>query len=222
MKNLFKDIFKSKRKETSIKPFDYYTINGKNWVVDESMLFKVQSSSENIRIYGYTLEFRYPYKFKGVETWTQWSTYCTNKIYNSATSASQAGIQSSKVFKGSEWRIMPLYVMDQQQFRDFKINRLFNGEKEESKHEIKGWKVKSDIDYVNTHGKGFQYRKNTLFIQLENGTIIYLPNKTDKIQYDYRHHLNILIDNKQVDEVDIKDEKWAYPHLLKELKLKLK
>lgn len=211
-----KNLFKNETKENSYIEHSY-KINGKDWVVDESMSFKVQSSSENIRIYGYTLEFRYPYNSQGIETWTQWYTYCTNKIYNSPTSASQAGIQSSKIFKGSEWRIMPLYVMDQQQFRDFKINRLFNDGKDESKYEIKGWKVKDDID----DGEGFQYRKNTLFIQLENGTIIYLSNKTDKTKYDYRHHLKKLIDNKEVDEVNIKDEKWAYPHLLKELKLKL-
>lgn len=221
MRNLFKNLFKQKNKEVnenSIKPFTHYTIKGKDWVVDESMSFKVQSSSENIRVYGYTLETRFLFK----ETWSQWHTYYTNKIYHSATCATLAGIQASKLLTDYEWRVMPLYTMDQQQFRDFKLNKLFSEDNERKLFPIKGWKVKDDIDYENGHGKTFKYKKNTLFIQLENGTIVYLSNKTDKTQYDYRKHLNYLLESKSVDEVDIKEEKWAYPHLLKELKLKLK
>lgn len=221
MRNPFKNLFKDKNKEVnenSIKPFAYYTIKGKDWVVDESMDFKVQSSSDNIRVYGYTLETRF--LLNG--TWSQWHTYYTNKIYHSPTCATLAGIQAGRISTGNEWRVMPLYIMDQQQFRDFKLNKLFSEDNERKLFPIKGWKVKDDIDYENGHGKTFKYTKNTLFIQLENGTIVYLSNKTDKTQYDYRNHLNYLLESKSVYEVDIKDEKWAYPHLLKELKLKLK
>jgi hypothetical protein len=34
--------------------------------------------------------------------------------------------------------------------------------------------------------------------------------------------LEDLIKNEQVEEVNIKNEKWAHPHLCKELKIKIK
>jgi hypothetical protein len=70
----------------------------------------------------------------------------------------------------------------------------------------------------------YKYSKNTLFIQMEEGNIRVVKNKTERNKTIYSNSkmiLDDLIKNEQVEEVNIKNEKWAHPHLCKELKIKL-
>jgi hypothetical protein len=58
---------------------------------------------------------------------------------------------------------------------------------------------------------------------MEDGQIKTIKNQTTGIQHHDRFQLfNDLLENNQVDEVDIQNEKWAHPHLCKELKHKIK
>jgi hypothetical protein len=63
------------------------------------------------------------------------------------------------------------------------------------------------------------HKKGSVFIQLENGSIIKC-GYTESVRYwgSEKRHLS----NKDLfEEVELKDEKWLYPHLLKEIKNKL-
>jgi hypothetical protein len=58
---------------------------------------------------------------------------------------------------------------------------------------------------------------------LQNGDIFKVTGPSDSTARGDLYQLkNNLITNGQVEEVDIMDEKWAHPHLLKELKTKFK
>jgi hypothetical protein len=114
--------------------------------------------------------------------------------------------------------------MNQMEYRSFKLDKLFSDNNPDSKkYEVKGWKVKEDVEIEYNNGNKFKYKKGTLFIQLEDGSIFRVNKPSDPTSigdhYQLKHNL---IPNKQVVEVDILDEKWAHPHLIKELKLKFK
>jgi hypothetical protein len=60
---------------------------------------------------------------------------------------------------------------------------------------------------------------------MEDGNIRLVKNSTESnsiIHSSARMILDDLIKNEQVEEVNIKNEKWAHPHLCKELKRKIK
>ena len=90
-------------------------------------------------------------------------------------------------------------------------------------YEIKGWKVKEDceIEYKNTNSK-FKYKKGTLFIQLQSGDILQVKSSRENNRSNRYQLFNDLIPGGFVEEVKIEDEKWSHPHLLKEIKNKLK
>ena len=219
--NSFKEITGTST-EKLVTPKHYYTVNGKNWAIEESIHFKCQAVADDINPYGYTLEVRWK-DTKG--EWYGWTTYWNHKIYHSIHQANEAALKCH-LSKNSiyEWRIKPLYVMDQMEFRNFKLDKLLSDNKPDSKkYEIKGWKVKEDVEIEYNNGNKFKYKKGTLFIQLENGSIFRVNKPSDPTSigdhYQLKHNL---IPNKQVVEVDILDEKWSHPHLIKELKLKFK
>jgi len=205
-----------------VKPDHYYTVNGKNWAIEESINFKSQAVAEDMRPYGYTLEVRWKDN-KG--EWYGWTPYWNHKIYYSVAQANDAAIKCylSRV-SICEWRIRPLYVMDQMEYRTFKLDKLLSDNKNEpKKYEIKGWKVKKDVEVEYNNGSKFKYKKGTLFIQLENGSIFKISRPSDPTSISDHYQLkNDLIPNGHVIEVEITDEKWAHPHLLKELKTKYK
>jgi hypothetical protein len=71
----------------------------------------------------------------------------------------------------------------------------------------------------------YKYKKSTLFIQMEDGNIRIVKNSIEANSIIYSHAkmiLEDLIKNGQVEEVNIQNEKWAHPHLCKELKRKIK
>jgi hypothetical protein len=218
MKKLF-NIFK-KKKEEILKPEVYYSIGGKIYAVKHCEIVKYQPPSENHKVYGWTLEVR----TKRHGEWGSWFTYYNNKIYNSHSSALGAALQCHLSYQREEyeWRIKPLYVMDDQEIRDYKIDLLLKETPPKKQFGIKAWKVIDDceVDY-KSYGK-YKYKKGTVFIQLEDGNIINLKDRNSKTERNNHYQLKTeLIPRGLVKEVDIQDEKWAYPHLLKELKKKL-
>jgi hypothetical protein len=227
------DFFRKKSKQVEVVesppqhlviPNHYYTINRKDYAIEKSIIFQSQSSAEDVRPYGYTLEVRW--RDNKNDDWCGWLTYWNYKIYSSIHVANESAhkcyLSSSK--QEFEWRVRPLYVMDQMEYRNFKIDKLLKEEEQEpKKHEIKGWKVKEDVEVEYSNGRKFKYKKGTLFIQLENGNIIRVNGTSEPTFHGDSYQLkNNLIPNNQVEEVEIKDEKWAHPHLLKELKTKFK
>jgi len=194
----------------------YYSIGSRIWAVEDSIDFRLQSRSDDVNVYGWTLEFRW---MNGRGEWCGWSTYWNNKIYQSAQHATEAALKCYLAKTTHEWRIRPLYVMDEMEYRNFKLDKLLNTDGQEyKKYEIKGWKVKEDVEI-----EGNKYKRGTLFIQLSNGSIFRVTGPSEKTKYGDRYKLeNHLIPNGHVVEVEIKDEKWAHPHLIKELKTKFK
>ena len=230
MKKLF-NIFKKKQEPQKVSvpvknhynsELMRYTINNKEYAIADSQLIKVQAVAEDVSIYGWSLEVRW--KNSSGEFYN-WSTYWNHRIYVSRSSALDA---ATKVFPhhndGYEWRIVPLYKMTEPQFRDYKIDQLLNPNqkvKEPKVYEIKCWKVKEDCEVQYRNNSPLKYKKNTLFIQMENGNIRVVRNTTNPISFTSKGFLDELIKNEQVEEVNIKNEKWAHPHLCKELKRKL-
>jgi len=213
---------KNKKPKSVVKPDYYYTINNKDWAVEDSINFQTQGIVEGMKPYGWAIEVRW--KDSKGELYP-WETSWNRKIYHSAVSASEAALKCylSKNH-GYEWRLKPLYSMEQQEYRSFKLDKLLNVNRQEpKKYEIKGWKVKEDTEIVYDNGVKAKYKKGTLFIQMENGSVFRINGTSDKTYninlYQFRKDL---ITNENVIEVEIKDEKWSHPHLLKELKTKLK
>ena len=205
-----------------VKPDHYYTLFNKTWAIEESIRFETQSIAEGYKPYGWTFEVRW--KDNSGE-WYPWQSYWNRKIYYSVHTATEAALKCyiSKNH-GYEWRVKPLYVMEQQEYREFKIDKLLgeNISQESKKFEIKGWKVKEDCEIEYKNGNKFKFKKGTLFIQIENGDIIQIKNSRESNRIGKYQLFNDLIPGGFVEEVKIEDEKWSHPHLLKEVKNKLK
>lgn len=218
------NLFKKKEKVVAVLPKPViYTVNNKDYVIEDSFPIKIQAQAGDVQVYGYTLEVRWKSQN---DDWYDWMTYWNHRIYVSRSSALDAAI---KVFpsynKGYEWRITPLYKMTEPQYRDYKIDQLLNPEPntKSKTYEIKAWKVKEDCEIVSEKtNKIFNYKKGQIFIQKENGEIIFIKNPTSSLSYYERSKLlNNLIPEGKVEEVEIGNEKWAHPHLCKELKTKM-
>jgi hypothetical protein len=228
--NLFK-----KKKATAVAPVKNhfnsetmtYTINNKEYAIADSQLIKIQAVAEDVHLYGWSLEVRWKDN-KG--EWYSWMTYWNHRIYTSRSSALDA---ATKVYPsyhdGYEWRILPIYKMTEPEYREYKIDQLLmpnRANKEPKVYEIKAWKVKEDCEIkYERNNMTYKYSKSTLFIQMEDGNIRLVKNSTESNSIIYSHArmiLDDLIKNEQVEEVNIKNEKWAHPHLCKELKRKIK
>jgi hypothetical protein len=157
-------------------------------------------------------------------------TYWNHRVYTSRSSALDAATKIYPSFHdGYEWRIVPIYKMTEPEYRDYKIDQLLmpnRANKEPKVYEIKAWKVKEDCEITyERNNRTYKYSKSTLFIQMEDGNIRLVKNSTESnsiIHSNARMILDDLIKNEQVEEVNIKNEKWAHPHLCKELKRKIK
>lgn len=199
------------------KPHAWYEINGKRFAISESMNIKVQASADDVQVYGWTLEVRWKHNGE----WHQWMTYWNHRIYQSRQSALDAAI---KVYpshhKDYEWRIAPLYKMNEPQWRDYQIDQLlYESPYQNRKKEIKAWRVTEDFEKVFINNTKVKVKKGSIFIQLENGQIVKAATSSEPTEYRaaylIKHHL-------KVEEIDIRNEKWIHPHLCKELKTKLK
>lgn len=197
------------------KPQEYYDINGKRYAIADNMNIKVQDSVENIQVYGWTLEVR----CKNNGEWHQWMTYWNHRIYQTRQSAMDAAIKVYPSYnKDYEWRIAPLYKMNDPQFRDYQIDQLlYDNPHQRKEFEIKAWRVTEDHDQFKV-----KLKKGTIFVQMKNGRIIKASTTTEPSQYGIGYVLEYLIAKKKVVEIDIRNEKWIHPHLCKELKKELK
>jgi hypothetical protein len=224
-----------KKKSTIVEPVKNhfksdvmtYTINNKEYAIADSQLIKIQSVADDVHLYGWSLEVRY--RMSGGE-FCSWFTYWNHRVYTSRSSALDA---ATKVYTSSspsyEYRIVPIYKMTEPEYRDYKIDLLLTPNrvsKEPKVYEIKAWKVKEDCEITyERNNRTYKYSKNTLFIQMEDGNIRVVKNSNERNSTIYKHATMILEDlikNEQVEEVNIKNEKWAHPHLCKELKKKIK
>ena len=204
-----------------------YTINNKEYAIADSQLIKIQAVADDVHLYGWSLEVRWKDN-KG--EWYSWMTYWNHRVYTSRSSALDAATKIYPSFHdGYEWRIVPIYKMTEPEYRDYKIDQLLmpnRANKEPKVYEIKAWKVKEDSEITyERNNRTYKYSKSTLFIQMEDGNIRLVKNSTESnsiIHSNARMILDDLIKNEQVEEVNIKNEKWAHPHLCKELKKKIK
>lgn len=228
--NLFK-----KKKATPVTPVKNhfnsetmtYTINNKEYAIADSQLIKIQAVAEDVNLYGWSLEVRWKDN-KG--EWYSWMTYWNHRVYTSRSSALDAATKIYPSYHdGYEWRIVPIYKMTEPEYREYKIDQLLmpnRVNKEPKVYEIKAWKVKEDCEITyERNNRTYKYSKSTLFIQMEDGNIRLVKNSTESnsiIHSQARMILDDLIKNEQVEEVNIKNEKWAHPHLCKELKRKIK
>lgn len=158
----------------------------------------------NGEIYGWTLEMRNP---NGIFTW---SSYWNNRIYQTKQSAISALSQVSIIYKNYEWRVLPLYRMSVENLREYKIG-IINNVKIEP--EIIVWKVNSDFKNL---------KKGDIIIKYKNGTIQKAANTSNPTSYIRNIEFKELLNNNLITEIDIKDERWIFPHLCKQLKNKMK
>ena len=186
-------------------------VNSKNYLIDKSELVVQVEENQELVPYGYAIER----KCKNLDSWYN---YWTNTIYSSLQSALNAIVQIPKY--GEEYRVVPLYRLQGSALREYKINEVLNDKKTKERRleEIKAWKLKKDFEYP----MGFNNKRGSVFIQLENGNII-KSGQTEKTRHfwsgsELRTHLK---NPDLFEEIELKDEKWLYPHLLKELKVKI-
>jgi hypothetical protein len=177
----------------------------------------IQEPKPLSKVYGWTVELR-----RKSHSSEDWFINYKNKIYGSQNVALDAAIKIINDFrqKGSnanyfhDFKIIPIYKMDDSEYREWKIDQIIDKTESTDNKKIKSWKLKEDVLYYRS-----EYKSGTIFIELSNGCII-TPNESipsRRVSKSFIHkHINIL------EEIDIIDEKWVHPHLLKELKLKLK
>lgn len=218
--NLFNIGKKEESKEVKPNPITM-VINNIKHVIEDSLFIKVQSSADDVSVYGWSLETRYQMR-QG--EWTSWYTYFNHRIYNTKESAIDASIKAGLINRPDrECRVIPLYRMTEPQYREYKIDRLLGQDKKRESFEIKGWKLKEDYEWYKTPNNTIVHKKGTVYIQLENGDVIKSGTANE---YTWRigrtKLINELIPKNLVEEINITDEKWLHPHLLKELKIKLK
>ena len=197
-----------------------YSVNKKEYLLEEYSHIEIQDELLDTKIYGWTLEFKSQYQYKNMESWfSSW----TNRNYCSKQSALDAAI---KIGNKEEFRISPLYKMEGGVLRDYKISQILedslsnkDNKKSKNVYEIKSWKLTEDFE-MNLYGK---HKKGSVFIQLEDGNIIKSGTSIEKTK---RWLMTTFIPHAKqlgiIQEIEIKDEKWLHPHLLKELKLKYK
>jgi hypothetical protein len=185
-------------------------VNNKKHVIEQEVCsYQFEDPNPDMTVYGWVIEI----KMKNTDFWT---TYWTNKIYSSKSSAENAIIQIPKMV-GEEYRIVPLYRLQGYALRDFKIKEILGEVKVKKPHDLKAWKSLDDFSY---HGS--EYKKGSVFIQLENGTIV-RSGQNEKTNRLWLNDFKIKLKDEQLfKEIELKDEKWLRPHLLKEVKVLLK
>lgn len=142
MLNLFKELFKKKiptpYQNTGRVLWVLSDVNGKNYAtttiphhtesygikgVEEEIVLNEQqiATNDNIKVYGWAIEMR----FTNIER-CQWSNHWNHVIYNSRDNALEAIMQfkGSGIYNNIEFRILPLYNINQEFWRDIKIYKI--------------------------------------------------------------------------------------------------
>jgi hypothetical protein len=233
MKKLF-NLLKRKKKDmpkTNIPvgdPNQMICINNRNYYVEKKADLSIQANPNDIKPYGWTLEFRWKHR----DSWTNWTQYWNKKTYDTRTSAINAFLQvKGYVFSDREveYRVSALYKMDDIQYRDYKIDKLLSSldvtPKEVKPKPIQFFKIMEDYEIQYKHGlnssqTGYRkYKKGELFVKLEDGRTIRTGSPTEPTIHHWCGDLNDkLIPGGIAQEVDIMKEKWYHPHLIKSLK----
>lgn len=95
-----------------------FRINNTDWVTEKFIEFESQSIHKDLKPYGWTLEVNWKYS-------NGWEMYWNRKIYKSSKSAAEAALQCSIAYRPEfKWRIRPLYIMDQAEYRNFQIEKI--------------------------------------------------------------------------------------------------
>lgn len=211
---------KIKKIKTFINP-QKISVNCKEYIIDDSLELKIQHTSADLKPYGWAVESRTNYNGQ----WSEWYNHWNHRIYNSKSVAMDACIKLKNYQSSNyEYRIIPLYKLDNDYHRQCKLDRIFNdNEIVPKKYELKAWKLKDDYEWHKTQNHTIVFTKNTVFIQLENGTIIKKSNAVDPTcHYIDKVKLLKLVESGLAEEIELKDEKWLHPHLLKTIKEKIK
>jgi hypothetical protein len=183
-------------------------VNNKEYSIEKGEISVNVLENSELKPYGYTIERKYN---------SGWHTYWTNKIYSSLSSALNA-IQQIPKGLHEEYRVVTLYRMTESQTREYKIKQIFGDikSKEERLKEIKAWKLKDDFEYP----KNRINKKGSIFIEFYNSII--KSGQSQKTEYYWNSEIKKHLSNKDLFElIELKDEKWLHPHLLKELKEKI-
>ena len=188
-------------------------VNNKEYQIKEGELIIGVGELQDFTPYGWSIEYRMP----GGSWWTYW----TNTIYSSKQSALNAIIQIPKSTR-EEYRVIPLFKMEGSALREYRIKEVLGETKPRKKlSDIKAWKSKKDFEYPVGLSKPNIIKRGSVFIEMENGTII-KSGQTEKTKYYWRSDLRYQLNDRELfDEIELKDEKWLYPHLLTELKNKI-
>jgi hypothetical protein len=187
-------------------------VNKKEYLIESGELIVNLSEIDETYsklVYGYSIEVNWSGDLKSENNW---HTYYTNKIYCSEKSAIDAILQIPKTGKES-FRLVTLYRMSNMDFREYKINKILDSEVNSLNNtnlKPKAWKAKQDFNIDH-----FFIKRGSIFVKLGNRII--QSSKTQRtINFKY---LNKHLKNSEFfEEIELKDEKWLYPHLLKEFK----
>ena len=183
-------------------------VNNKEYSIEKGEISVNVLENSELKPYGYTIERKYN---------SGWHTYWTNKIYSSLSSALNA-IQQIPKGLHEEYRVVTLYRMSEYQTREYKIKEVLGDikSKKERLKEIKAWKAKEDFEYP----KNRINKKGSIFIEFYNSII--KSGQSQKTEYYWNSEIKKHLSNKDLFElIELKDEKWLHPHLLKELKEKI-
>lgn len=206
---------------------DLIYIDGRGYAIEKSTKIEVQSVPSDVNVYGWTIEIQTTNTDNlGNKTWSNWLRW-SKKIYSTRNSAITAAIQTGgSYFKSNDYRykVIPLYSMNEQQFRDYKLDLLLSNSSQQivpKVYEIKFWRLMEDYEEkLSVSGNIVKFRKGQLWARLETGEIM-LVATPDRCQFrSYSWWKSKLEEKGLLEEVDIMTQKWAHPHLMRELKLK--
>lgn len=97
-----------------------FRINDADWITEKVIEFETQSIHQDLKPYGWTLEVNWKHS-------NGWETYWNRKIYKSAKVAAEAALQCYITsLPESKWRIRPIYVLDEAEYRNFQIEKIIN------------------------------------------------------------------------------------------------
>lgn len=194
-------------------------VNNKEYLIEKSVTLPIQHTPSDVKIYGWCIECRWR---RNNGEWYNWFNYWNHKIYQSRESAIDASIKISKSFNDREfeYRVAALYKMEMMQYREYKIDQLLNNNQKTTEKVMTTYKLKEDqvITYPNST---YTYKKNTLFIKRGKYDVIMCATPTKPTRFLGNSRLDDFLKNGLVEEVDILNEKWYHPHLIKPIKDKV-